>query len=391
MRIAYVCLDPGVPIFGRKGCSIHCQEIIRALRQRGHVVELFATRLGADVPDDLSGIPTHRLGESLSSDPATRERELFALNPIVKSLLADAEPFDLVYERHSLWSQSAMQFSHMQSIPGILEVNAPLVDEQKKHRTLLDESKALSAQNECFRHAKSIIAVSEEVAALIRQNGAARSKTTTVFNGVNCETFDLGTITDHSDRTIIGFVGTLKSWHGVSILLDAFALAYTQNPNIGLKIVGSGPEASNLQNQLVDFPVDVQSVIQWTGAIPNSEMPKVLSTFDIAVAPYPKLVDFYFSPLKVLEYMAAGRAIVASRIGQIPDLIVNNQSGILVQPGCSAGLATAILELCSDFPLRQRLGLQARLCAVADHSWRHVVDRILSSVAEAQTPCGAIQ
>lgn len=117
MRVAYVCLDPGVPVFGRKGCSIHCQEVMRALIQRGYQIDLFACRLGDDIPTDLADIKIHRLKRSLDGDLAMREKLSVRHNPAVLRVLEKAGPFDLVYERYSLWNCAAMQYAGITACP----------------------------------------------------------------------------------------------------------------------------------------------------------------------------------------------------------------------------------------------------------------------------------
>ena len=117
------------------------------------------------------------------------------------------------------------------------------------------------------------------------------------------------------------------------------------------------------------------------GAIANDEVPHALAKFDIAVAPYPQLDDFYFSPLKILEYMAAELPIIASDIGQIPQLIEREMTGVLVDPGVVDDLANAILRLCTDVELRNRIATNARAKAVAQHTWQHVLEQILETVS----------
>jgi glycosyltransferase involved in cell wall biosynthesis len=384
MRVAYVCLDPGVPVFGRKGCSVHCQEVLRVLRQRGFDIELFATRMGRDIPPDLQDIPRHELRRTFSQQARCREKQLVDLNPQIRQRLSDAAPFDLIYERYALWSFAAMEFAQTRSIPGVLEVNSPLINEQKAYRTLIDEPAARFHRDQCFRSASSIIAVSEQVAQQIRQNVLARGKTTTVPNGVDCRKFNSSSV-DRSERnhgnTVIGFVGTLKPWHGVASLLRAFSMVRAENPEVVLKIVGDGPQRESLRDQSLAFSSDVQQAVDWLGAIPNSQIPAVLSTFDVAVAPYPDLQDFYFSPLKILEYMAAGLPVVASRLGQIATLIDHGISGMLVKPGCPVDLAESLSTLCDDPRLRSRLGGAARQDVEMNHTWQSVVDRILTTVA----------
>jgi glycosyltransferase involved in cell wall biosynthesis len=283
-----------------------------------------------------------------------------------------------------------MQFAHEQSIPGILEINSPLIQEQKTYRSLIDEGSAKSIRDNCFQFADSLIAVSEQVAEIVGENEAARNKITTIPNGVDCEHFYAAPKERRDEdcgRTVIGFVGTLKPWHGVSILLDAFAAAHSKNPKLSLKIVGAGPEEQKLKNQLTEYCEAVQRSVTWLGAIPNSKIPAVVAAFDIAVAPYPAMSGFYFSPLKILEYMAAGRPVVASRIGQIPDLIQHDETGRLVAPGNIQQLATELLNLSTDSKTRLRLGHAARKSVEAHHSWQSVVGRILQTVPPSKLHC----
>ena len=119
-RIAYVCNDPGVPVFGHKGCSVHIQEVIAALLRRSAHVTLFANRLGGECPTSLRPIKIHRLPRPGTRKIAEREQELLANNGVLDRALRRAEPFEIVYERHALWSFSAMEFARETGIPGLL-------------------------------------------------------------------------------------------------------------------------------------------------------------------------------------------------------------------------------------------------------------------------------
>jgi len=119
MKIAYVCADLGVPVFGCKGCSIHVQEVIRAFLNQGADVTLFTPRLGGEIPPDLKGLTVVQLPDNASTIPAQRETFTFNLNKHITSALAHAGPFEMVYERYSLWSFAAMEFARTQALPGI--------------------------------------------------------------------------------------------------------------------------------------------------------------------------------------------------------------------------------------------------------------------------------
>ena len=116
----------------------------------------------------------------------------------------------------------------------------------------------------------------------------------------------------------------------------------------------------------------------FTGAVAPHQVPGLLASMDVAVAPYPKLANFYFSPLKVYEYMAAGLPVVASRIGQLTQVLRHEETGLLCPPGDAAALAAALERLRCDPALRKRLGAAARATALKKHTWDAVARRILS-------------
>ena len=124
-------------------------------------------------------------------------------------------------------------------------------------------------------------------------------------------------------------------------------------------------------------------VVHWTEAVAPLEVPGLLTSVDAAVAPYPQATGFYFSPLKVYEYMAAGRAVVASRVGQLETVIRHDVNGLLCPPGDAAALAAALERLRCEPALRARLGRAARATVLRKHTWDAVAARVLELAAAA--------
>src|SRR2546422_1018511 len=176
MRIAYVCADPGVPVFGRKGCSVHVQEMLRALQGHGAGVDLFAARVDEAPPSGLESLPIHHLTPVGDGDPSSHAAAIAALNDQLAALLDRAGPYDLVYERYSLWSLAAMEHAATAGVPGLLEVNAPLIEEQAAYRGLRDAAGADRVAARAFRAASVLLAVSAEVAAWLERRGVARGE-----------------------------------------------------------------------------------------------------------------------------------------------------------------------------------------------------------------------
>ena len=379
MRIAYICADAGVPVFGWKGSSIHVQEFIRALVRQGECVELFATHMEGDAPSDLERVGVHPLPPIPKNGRAAREQAALAANRDLQAALRREGPFDLVYERYSLWSHAGMEYARHAGVPGVLEVNAPLIDEQAEFRGLDDRGRAEWVAERAIGAATVLVAVSNEIAAYLDRYPNARGRVHVVPNGVNPDRFPEGVASSWSTPPgtfTVGFVGSLKPWHGLSNLVEAFGMLHQMHPNARLLIVGDGPER---ENTVADLRARaLLEAAYFAGSVQPNEVPGMLASMDVGVAPYPRLSHFYFSPLKVYEYMAAGLPVAASRVGQLAELIEDGFNGLLCAPSDPTALAAALNRLCCAPELRVRLGQAARATVLRDHTWNAVVHRILS-------------
>lgn len=375
MKIAYVCADLGVPVFGQKGCSIHVQEVVRAFLQHGAEVTLITPRLGGEPPPGLEQASLIRLPSSTSTDPRQREVHAQHLNEHIVAALAQAGPFDMVYERYSLWSFAAMEYANGQALPGILEVNAPLIEEQARHRQLIHRADAEQTARRVFAAASALVAVSTEVADYLSSYHQTCGRIHVIGNGVNPTRFQYAATPPPKRPFTIGFVGTLKPWHGLDDLIEAFVQLHRDHADSRLLIVGDGPKRPQLEAALKAH--GLADAAGFTGSVAPERVPQLLAAMDVAVAPYPDNQDFYFSPLKVLEYMATGLPVVASRIGQLDGLIEDGRNGILCPPGQPTALARALAHLIANPALRRTLGNAARRTVEQAHSWQTVTQRIL--------------
>jgi glycosyltransferase involved in cell wall biosynthesis len=386
MRIAYVSADLGLPVFGRKGCSIHVQEVIRALSDAGAAVELFTVRPEGERPEGLENIRVHEVPFVAPAGRAAREQAALGANEQFLAALQHEGPFDLVYERYSLWGYAGMEYARGGGMPGLLEVNAPLVEEQAAYRCLVDKAAAYRVAERVFAAATRLIAVSEELAANLQCFTGRHDAVHVIPNGVDPHRFPAGltpSCPGPPGAFTVGFVGGLKPWHGLATLVEGFALLQRAVPNARVLIVGDGPERSHLEEQLRSHRL--LEATCFTGAVSPSEVPRLLASMDVAVAPYPGLSVFYFSPLKVFEYMAVGLPVVASRVGQLATVIQHEVSGLLCPAGAADDLATALLRLHREPELRSRLGQAARTTVLQNYTWEAVARRILRLAALDQT------
>jgi glycosyltransferase involved in cell wall biosynthesis len=388
MRVAYVCADPGVPVFGTKGCSVHVQAILRELRRQGIDVHLFAVRKGGEPTSEFQDLPCTFLELPQGLDADAREQRAWELNRHLALALAAAPNFDWVYERYSLWSYAGMQHAESAGIPGVLEVNAPLIEEQQRHRVLHDTHKASDVARRVMQMATTVVCVSSSLKPYVEGWGAKPSRVHVIPNGFAADAFashaalrqrrnSPSRSTADKSAFTIGFVGSLKPWHGLEDLGHAFTQVHQRNPDVRLLIVGDGPSRTSF---LETISPACRDNVEFTGAIPHSEVPGQLARMDVAVAPYPDHQPFYFSPLKIMEYMAAGLPVVASRVGDIPEWVTHGETGLLYAPGDIAGLTDSLLEMSQSPELCNSFGEQARIRVVQNGTWAHVVSQVLSLI-----------
>jgi glycosyltransferase involved in cell wall biosynthesis len=346
VRLLYVCCDPGVPLLGAKGASVHARSVTAALTRLGHHVAVACASVGQGNPAP-PGVPIHEL-------PAAPERAGERIAELIAEYDAQA-----ILERYSLASGPARGAAGESGVPLVLEVNAPLVREAARHRGLTGIPEAQERERQAFAGADAIGAVSRAVLAHVRRTAPDGPRPRWIPNGVEVERFAAAAPTAlglSADTVKIGFVGSMKPWHGVADLLDAIG-----DLPVELVLAGHGPLLDELRRASAgDRRVHI------LGDLPHDRIPGLLRSLDIGAAPYLPDEDFYFSPLKVLEYLAAGLPVVCPRVGDLPELV--GEAGILYEVGDRVALSEALARLANDRELRVRAAGQARLRA-ARWSW----------------------
>ena len=379
MRIAYVCTDPGISVFGNKGASVHAQAVLLELARAGHELHLLTPRPDGEAPVSLQ---VHRLPPVGGGPAAERERAAQRCDEAVGAVL-DELSADLVYERYALWGRSATAWAARTGTPSLLEVNAPLVTEQLRFRELVDVDRAHAVSIAALGAASAVVCVSDAVADWARTVSPRPERVFTIPNGVDAERIrpSRTPVTPASDANFtLGFVGTLKAWHGVETLVEALARLSVTDRGWRLLVVGDGPLRSELAAQAARLGVSGQ--VEFTGTVPPAEVSAQLQRMDVACAPYGHDGAGYFSPLKVYEYLAAGLPVVASAVGQLRTALAHGDLGKLVPPGDVTALAATLTEVRADVAWRESIRTRAREAAVTRHSWRGVVEQSLALVRQ---------
>ena len=373
MRVLYLSADPGVPILGHKGASVHVRELVAAMTSAGATVTVVSPRIGAE--GDLLSAPV----ELVSIEPVL-PREHANANELLCAVarqgaqirrIAERLEADALYERFSLFSDGGVRAAHALRVPHVLEVNAPLREEAQRYRTLPHEQLAATIERRVLAATDRVFAVSETLARLLEESDVAADRIEVVPNAIDPAKFPFQGRSSEG-RLTIGFVGSLKPWHGVEVLLDAFRRALGDVPSLRLEIVGDGPARALVEH--ADLPTDC---FLYRRALPHAETLRLLSRWHVGAAPFLAVPNFYFSPLKLVEYMAAGLCSVASDQPEIRELLGGGERGLLVPAGDARALAQAFVEL-ARYPERtSAIGLRAREYVLKDRSWSRNAQRAL--------------
>ncbi len=316
LRMAYLCADPGIPIDGSKGASVHFREMAQALQAIGVDIDCFVSR---GDPAAVSGLPVTVVPPP-DHTGAAREAALVAGALGMLNAMQARAPHDVVYERLSLFSVAGLAYKKQHGVPLLVEVNAPLWEEAARYRKLHLPRAAQAMSLDVLEAADRVLVVSSELGRQLVADGIDARKVVVQPNGVNAELFAAATPAVRpsvfGSRPVVAFVGSLKPWHGIEFLLAAHA-ACRADLGFALWIVGDGPLRAQVEAAAQRFPGE----IVFEGAVPHARVPAVLKAADATVAPYPADAPAYFCPLKVVEALALGCPLVASRVQCVTDVV----------------------------------------------------------------------
>ncbi|MCB8927430.1 MAG: glycosyltransferase family 4 protein [Ardenticatenaceae bacterium] len=404
LRVAYVMQNVGVDLAAEVGQMMLIRQTIQGLEARGHTVDLLNLQ-GRDViayPNlaDLSQQRRVELGWSgrrpyqLAEGGLRRAHGLLRLPYLAgfdsrrfyEACVSALPHYQICHEYAGLLSVGAAYASQKTRTPLVLTVDADLLleaDVMGNPITGLRRKAAQWAAKKSYDLAAQIITVSAPTKENLVENwGVSAEKISIIPNGVNVAHFQQPVDTAQvraefglGDAPIIMFVGGFQMWHGLDKLLEALSLIVKIVPEARLLLVGDGPARSFVEDNI--YRLNLEKYVTITGFLPHARIPQLLAVADVVTVPYPKLPqEMWFSPLKLYEYMAAGKAIVASSAGQIKHVIRHNENGLLVTPGDVADLAEACLHLLQNDADRTRLGQNAQREAETEHAWSRQIERL---------------
>jgi glycosyltransferase involved in cell wall biosynthesis len=367
--------------------GIHVAEIIKAFRQLQHEVRVIS----------LIGETTNTASKAQSR--WTRVARLmpgcvYELGEIAYNLhgyrtlsqaVRDYRP-DFIYDRYVSYNYSAVGIGRRYGIPVVLEVNSPYsLQKQTFDETLYFKHVLRLFERKICRDATWVVVVSTPLKKFLVSIGVPHERIVVMPNGTDPDVFhpaiDGEAIRQQyglDGKIVLGFCGILRPWHGLDLLLQAFEEVMQGRTDVHLLIVGDGPIRAELEGLL-----DARGLarhVTITGRQPHAKVRSFVAAMDIAVSPR---ATFYASPMKILEYMGMGKAIVAPDMENIRDILTHEHDGLLFRPEDGGSLAKSLQHLIADVAVRSQLGQAARQKIVAERTWLHNAKDVIRLIDQA--------
>jgi glycosyltransferase involved in cell wall biosynthesis len=347
MKIVAVNADKGIAPDGSKGAAIHLRSILRAFVSCGHEVILHSRR--AIAGDAELGFEVRH-----GTDSEVIEATIVSMGA------------DFVYERYSLNNESGLQAARRTKRILALEVNAPLLAEASLHRPETITAESEETEKKLWRDADVLFPVSTNLGELIADVRETNAPMRVLANGVHASLYPLGlaSLTEGPPWTI-AFLGHPKPWHGTALLAKAFAALAASRIDARLLVIGGGNGAEILREEFASLDISDRLLI--TGALSHENATLRLRQAHLSLAPYSDLPSFYFSPLKIMESLAAGVPLITNDVGDIRTITAGFAE--FARPGDADDLVKKIEDLIVDPAQRRTMALAGQEHVLSNHTW----------------------
>lgn len=395
MKILYYSPHPNLALNSNSGYGTHMREMIAAFERAGHAVKPLIMG-GLDEHFDSSAphsrmrkmkgrfkqIVPLKVWESLKDLRLIWKDQKF--EKVLQTEIKDFEP-DLIYERANYLQPSGVRVANKMEIKHVLEVNSPYVVEkvtmtgvssffgglaetieqellQQTDRVVVDSSSLQDYFVEKYSISKNKIKLAP-MAIDIDKISVGEEQTSEIKQNYNL-----------SGKTVIGFVGSLLPWHGVDLLIKAAKRISKLGIECKFLIVGDGEEATSLKKLRNNY--QIQDIVIFTGRVPHSDIFNYIEAMDITIMP---ATNWWGSPVKIFEYGAMGKPIIAPDAGPIRDVMVHNKDGLLIESE-EEKLADAITKLIEDEELRNRIARNFNEKVLRLYTWDQNVEKVLDKI-----------
>lgn len=366
------------------GAAVHVEELAKALRKLNNVVNVFFLNRFTGVEDSVRKPVRKVLKKYLSTYLGSVNSLISNVFYFIKEwkLLIDEKP-EILLVRYNIFNFSIAIVAKILRIPFILEINAPMAYEKKMFGKSAVKLSSIGWLFErlMINYADILYVVSNQLKEFYIERNVPSWKIHVIFNGVDEKKINISYSSnkisaeyDLQDRKVLGFVGSFHYWHGVEQLQSFIMKILSRYDNTAFLMVGDGP----LKHKMECFVKEnrISDNVIFTGYVEYDNIPSYLAAMDIVLAPYPNHKLFYYSPIKLFEYMAAGKSVIATSIGQIKEIIEDGVNGILFEAENYDEMLEKSYLLLQDDSLCRRIGAEARKTIERNYTWGHTAKEL---------------
>ena len=379
MKILYCAIDQTVP--GTTGGPVHVRAVAEGLAALGHDVTVLVSPGGEFPTGPVRWVPMA---------PPLGAKQLRWMRAGAVRRVAEILRPDVVIERYYNFGGEGVSAARAVNATAVLEVNAPVVDHPGSLKALLDRALVVQPMRRWRERVCARADVIVTPSAAILPPGTPPEKIVELEWGADTDRFRpdaAGALPfTRPFGTLAVFAGAFRSWHGAVHLVRAMRQLHERRVGgLSAVLIGDGPELSNARAEAAGL-----DTVIFTGAVEHDRMPVCLAAADIGVAPFdldahrPLSLGFFWSPLKIFEYMAVGLPVVAPAVGRIASLVQHEREGVLYDPSYPEGLGNALACL-KDPALRAKLGASARERAVREYSWKAHCEKLSAVMVKLKT------
>lgn len=368
---------------GEEPESIHIESVVSALRKLGHEVRVIGpVEIGHRARTSVAGRP-HLLVRIKRLVP----RAVFELLQVAYNLIAwwhlvlAVRQFapEMIYERYALFNFAGVMFARRRGIPLILEVNTPYAHAWAKYFGLSLRRLGRWIERKTLLAADQVVTVTHVQRSMLQEMGIPAARISVSHNAVDPDWFCFANHFDPElgkrlglNGLVVGFVGTMNRWQGIPQFQDVIRSVVSDCPDVSFLFVGDG----EFKSELEDFCRNNGFLgrVVFAGRQQHSDIPKHIAAMDIGVL---LNSNAYGSPMKIFEYWAMGKAVIAPSVPAVMEVLRPEETGLLIDPGNARQMAEKIVLLAQDAQLRLRLGRAGRDYVVAHHTWRRNAEEIL--------------
>ena len=368
--------------------AIHIRAMIHAFRHLGHEVEVVALvesdRDDAARPKRLWRVETGRLPTWIY-ETLSLAYNLHGYRRLARVLRRQGA--DLIYERYALNTFCGALASRRFGVPLLLEVNAPWDHHLPTSGQVRFRRLARRLERWICSNSTHVIAVTAALKRFLVEEGVPESKVTVMHNAVDPVVFHPEVSGDEVRRryrlnghVAAGFVGWLRHWHGLKELVEAVHASDLVARGLRLLIVGVGPAFQEVQRRVRQLGLEDKIIL--AGPVAHDQVPAHIAALDIALQPR---ATAYACPMKLIEYMAMARCIVAPDQPNIRELLTDRVTARLFRTEDYGSLVEAISDLMDSPVERATLGRNAHRAVVErDSIWRANAARALALLDDEQ-------